>query len=189
MSKRTPDEINKGIIEALHALGLLGIDLSERYQKDAVRRDRAESYRRVGQMLEALAYNIRDPLLVALWEKTGTGSNMRVEWANEFNRREAAFAAVYLLWKRDRQKVMPACKTVAKLTGEKVETLRQHFKGLALPDYEKSPAGARTLLALENARRAFRAEPHWRQIYELLIEAALAVTDDLETDRQRLSRL
>lgn len=152
MSNRKPDDIDDQIMGAIRALGLLGNHLSEQYQRDPSRRDRAESYRRVGQMLEAIADNVRDPLFVALWERTGTGSNVRIQWWNELTRRELAIIAVYLLVKQDGQKLASACKRVAKLTGENFETLRKPFKGLSVPDYERSQAGAHTMRLLGNVR-------------------------------------
>jgi|GEM_PF-5093574 len=189
MSKRKPDEIDAEILGALFLTARFAIDARDKFARDGLN-VKADSYRRVANMLEAMVDGVRDPLLVALWERTGTGSNMRVDWVTEFNRREAAFAAVYLLLKNDKQKLSPACKQVAELTGENAETLRQHFKGLALTEYESSPAGTRTLLALENMRRRFfETEPTWQQVYEVMIRVAIEMNAELDTDRRRLSRL
>lgn len=152
MSTRKPDQIDEDIIAALHVTGLMARDACKKFGEMGDQR-KAEGYRRVGQMLEGMVNKVRDPLLVALWERTGTGSNVRVEWANELTRRDAAMMAVYLLLKHDGQKLAPACKSVARLTGESFDTLRKPFKGLILPDYERSPAGAHILRLLENVRR------------------------------------
>lgn len=184
MSERKADIIDAGMITAFHALGGCAIEVSEVLRRKG-EVDKAECYRRVGQMLEAIAYRIRDPLLVAAWERTAGGNN-RLQWSNELNRREAAAAAVYLLMKFDGQKAAKACKIVARATGENYETLRGRFKGLALADYQHSPAGERTGLAITNVMRSFPQLPHWRALYNRFIEAAVSLRDDLEADSRRI---
>lgn len=184
MSERKADIIDAEMITAFHALGVTAIHAAEdlRKQGDA---EKAERYRRIGLMLEAVAYRIRDPLLVAAWEHTAGGNN-RLQWSNELNRREAAAAAVYLLMTCDGQKAAKACKTVAGATGENYETLRGRFKGLALADYQDSPAGKRTGLAITNLMGLFPQPPPWRVLYDRFIEAAASLRDDMETDARRI---
>jgi hypothetical protein len=185
VSQRKPDTLDKELIEALHILGLQGINLGDRLRRSG-EPEKGDRYRRIGQMLEAMSYQIRDPLLVALWEYTGGGNN-RLIWSNELNRREGAAAAVYLLMKHDGQKAAHACKVVAKVTGENAETLRGRFKGKALADCEKSPDGALTFQAIENMHRdGFGAEDDWRGLYGIFVQAASSLTPDMQRDARRV---
>ena len=98
-------------------------------------------------------------------------------------------AAVYLLLKYDGRKLKNACKTVAAVTGENSETLRNPFKGLALPTYEKSKSMQVTAALIERIRNRYPSVPHWKLVYDELVQLAASRTPIIEADNRRIKKI
>jgi hypothetical protein len=185
MSEREPDSLDKEMIEAIHALALATIATGDRIETKDANKAKGDRYRRIGQMLEGMALGVRDPLLVAFWERT-SADRSKAQFSNELVRRGTAVAAVYLRWHEGGEKPSRACKVVSKDTGESFETLRNRFKGMTLEKFRNSTAGTETFHIIEMALSCFASKPDWQTLYQMLVDGARQLSKDIETDRKRV---